>query len=272
MLRSLREPGGPLLRQAITVALGKADRHCDQPVGDGVWVDELVKVLSGKLLDKPTSAASVGRHFFVWRTEKQVAAGHVVVPTGGNGDRLFVVRGRQPRFFRSHRRPRRGVGEQWRHVLPATHSVHGGSRPSVTLPRRKSSSSVGAAGVWRARAGSAAKTNRQHRRGRTAWVTSNGMNRPALLCATSSTNWPWSRRLIAALTAFTTRGQKGGSVRHVKKRRDHAFVLPHSACISDGTPVRGSTDGLCTRTNTGRITPLFYRGLGGRPWGKTNDR
>jgi hypothetical protein len=223
---------------------GQSDSRGMCPDAGGFWVDELVKVLSGKLLDKPTSAASVGRHFFVWRTEKQVAAGHVVVPTGGNGDRLFVVRGRQPRFFRSHRRPRRGVGEQWRDVLPATHSVHGGSRPSVTLPRRKSSSSVGAAGVWRARAGSAAKTNRQHRRGRTAWVTSNGMNRPALLCATSSTNWPWSRRLIAALTAFTTRGQKGRSASATSR--------------SDGITLS------CCRTASASATGPHVRGIDGQ--------
>jgi len=41
------------------------------PQAGGFWVDELVKVLSGKLLDKPTSAASVSRHFFVWRTESK---------------------------------------------------------------------------------------------------------------------------------------------------------------------------------------------------------
>jgi hypothetical protein len=45
-----------------------------------------VKVLSDQHPDEPTSAASVGRHFFVWRTAEHVAAGHVVVPTGGNGD------------------------------------------------------------------------------------------------------------------------------------------------------------------------------------------
>jgi len=65
---------------------GQSDSRGMCPDAGGFWVDELVKVLSGKLLDKPTSAASVGRHFFVWRTEQQVAAGHVVVPTGGNGD------------------------------------------------------------------------------------------------------------------------------------------------------------------------------------------
>ena len=42
----------------------RLSRHCDQPVGGGLWVDELVKVLSGQLLDERTSAASVGRHLF----------------------------------------------------------------------------------------------------------------------------------------------------------------------------------------------------------------
>jgi hypothetical protein len=241
---------------------GQSDSRGMCPDAGGFWVDDLVKVLSGKLLDKPTSAASVGRHFFVWLD--RTASGRR--PRRPNRrERGLTVRSTRTAAAVIPQSPppasrRRGTVAR---RPPPTHSVHGGSRPSVTLPRRKSSSWVGAAGVWRARAGSAAKTNRQHRTGRTAWVTSNGMNRPALLCATNSTNWPWSRRLIAALTAFTTRGQKGGSASATsKKRRDHAFVLPHSECISDGSPRQGIDRRAVHQDEHGPIAPLFYRGLG----------
>jgi hypothetical protein len=51
--------------------------------------------------------------------------------TGSN----YVVRERQPQFFRSHRRPVAASGNSGA-TSSSHHSVHGGSRPSVTLRRR----------------------------------------------------------------------------------------------------------------------------------------
>jgi hypothetical protein len=63
-------------------------------------------------------------------------------------------------------------------------------------------------------------------------------------------------------------------ISHGKKRRDHAFVLPHSECIGDVTPRQG-TDGRAMHRNEygPHHAALLERArLGGRPSGKTNDR
>ena len=101
------------------------------------------------------------------------------------------------------------------------------SRPSVTLPHRKSRSSVAAAGVWRARAGRAGIDEQAAPDGPDG-VPDQQRHEQACVAPRA-----------ARIGRIHHPGPKGGSASATPRSEGSPFRASHSQCVGDGVPTSG---------------------------------
>src|SRR2546430_1608992 len=143
----------------------------------------------GDLLDDPATFPGLLRRVVIRRPEQQIPARPVVPPVRYR-NLLLVVAQRKPRLLGRDRQSRSSIRKQQRHIVlvpprrPLRQAALGRHRAQKVQPlrrrRRRRPGTTGPARIDEHAAGDRTSSA----------CTTTGTNRPALLCATSTTGWP----------------------------------------------------------------------------------